>query len=87
MYNRWRLVAKNDRLGFLLNLLQAHRSVHWKGDMRMDNLELPSVHPKGAKLVSHPAFQPGTEVVDPSKGNQRFTRVRGAGIRPSGAGF
>ena len=46
----------------------------------LDTLRVP-------KLVPHPALQPGAEVVDPSNGKRRFPRVRGAGIRPSGAGF
>ncbi len=46
----------------------------------LDNLKVP-------KLVPHLALQPGTEVVDPSKVKLRFPRARGAGIRPSGAGF
>ena len=54
--------------------------------MRIENLELSPGHPKGAK-TGPPALQPGAEVVDPSKGKRRFSRVRGARIRPSGAGF
>ncbi len=46
----------------------------------LDTLRVP-------KLVPHPSLQPGTAIVDPSNGKRRFPLVRGARIRPTGAGF
>ena len=69
-------------------LSSGRKAVHWRAgnensriwSFHLDTLRVPT-------LVPHPALQPGAEVVDPSKGKRRFPRVRGAGIRPSGAGF
>ena len=53
-------------------------AVHWRGgnensriwSFHLDTLRVP-------KLVPHPALQPGAEVVDPSQGKRRFSRVPG----------
>ncbi len=73
--------------GFNIEVARGQRSIGGGGpensriwSFHLDTLRVP-------KLAPHPALQPETEVLDPSKGKRRFPRVRRAGIRLSGTGF